>query len=104
MAALSALPALLVADPLPLVPLPAKMEATGQPFILTKATPIVYFGELKTEADLLASSLGARTGQSPTVINRRRTEGTFIFLTIDPNVPGGVQSYTFESSPQGIVI
>ena len=97
--------AFLAAAPLPLIPLPQKVEATGSPFSLTKETVIQADQALAGEANLLATAIGARSGTAPKVVaGSGDAAAACIRLTVDPKLPLKAEGYAFESSPAGVLI
>ena len=95
----------LAAGPLPLIPLPEKVEATDIPFLLTKETVIQCDKALAGEANLLAAAIGVRSGTAPKVVaGQGGAAAACIRLAVDPTLPVKAEGYAFESSPAGVLI
>ncbi|OYV07408.1 MAG: hypothetical protein CFE26_01200, partial [Verrucomicrobiales bacterium VVV1] len=61
----AALTGLVSADPMPLIPLPASVKPMEGAFEFSAATAIRFDRSVKTEMELFATDLQARTGSAP---------------------------------------
>ena len=87
-----------------IIPKPVKYEPNGEKFVFTSETKILYKGDLKSVADLLASALSPATCLDLKAESSSKPEKNSIFISIDTDSKLPKEGYKMEVTSKGVVI